>query len=166
MKRIVVLAFAVALSACASQVKVQPPVTLTPTATTTTSTASTAPTDPLAQLKAFTLTDLQAASTDAHTNNDPTAAQCYDFLIKTLPTLPSFTPGTTVGAFVAFQKLRDLNNGVQSQTGTLKSLNLACAPLVIDTQTVINKLLLIGAGAAATGGAIEPIAPVIGAALP
>lgn len=119
------------------------------------------PTDPLADLKAFTLADLQAASADAHANNDATAYQCYDFLAKVLPTLPTFQPGSTVGAVLAFQKLRDLQSGLQSQQGALKSLDVACAPLVIDTQTTINRLALIGAGAYATGGAAVPLLGVL-----
>ena len=127
--------------------------------------------DPLAGLKAFTIADLQAALADANAQVPPdqTSAQCYAFLIAALPNLPSFQPGSPVGAVLAFQKLRDLQNGVSSSQGALKSLNLACAPLVIDTQTVINKLLLISAGTAATGGSLAPFAgalPVIGAALP
>lgn len=155
MKKLFALALACLLAACASNnAPVVKPKDTTPT------------TNPLAQLSAFTLADLQAASADAHASNDQTAYQCYDYLIGVIPTLPSFTPGSTVGAVLAFQKLRDLNNGLASQGGALKSLNLACAPLVIDTQTTINKLLLIGAGGAATGGAIAPLVPVIGAAIP
>jgi len=161
MRHFTILAVALALGACSSapQVTIQPPVAATQAAVP-------APSDPLAQLRAFTLADLTAASADAKAQTPPdiTASQCYDFLAKNLPTLPSFAPGQTVGAVMAFQKLRDLQNGVTSQNGFLKSLNLACAPLVIDTQTVINKLALIGAGSAATAGAATPLlAPLLAA---
>ena len=165
MRYFAILAVSLALGACSSapQVTVQPPVVVTAAAT---QPAAPAPSDPLAQLRAFTLADLTAASADAKAQTPPdiTASQCYDFLAKNLPTLPSFAPGQTVGAVMAFQKLRDLQNGATSQNGFLKSLNLACAPLVIDTQTVINKLALIGAGSAATAGAATPLlAPLLAA---
>lgn len=113
-----------------------------------------APADPLAQLKAFTLADLQAASVDAGAQNPPdvTAKQCYDYLISVIPTLPGFAPGQTVGAVLAFQHLRDLNAGLNASNARLKSLNLACAPLVLDAQATLNKLLAIGAGAAGVPG--------------
>lgn len=152
MNRILLVLVALSLAACAGQtpaVSLQSPVTVT---------ASAPAQDPLAQLQAFTVADLQAASADAkaQTPPDTTASQCYDFLAVALPKLQGPQTGKTVGAVLAFQKLRDLHNGATSQSGALKNLNLACAPLVIDTQSVINKLILIGAGSAATGGAAAP----------
>lgn len=146
MKRLLGVIGILALGACA---QTAPPPVATVTPVSAGSASGSAPADPLAGLKAFTLADLAAASADAKAQTPPdlTASQCYDFLIATLPGLPSFTPGQTVGAVVAFQKLRDLNNGATAVNGVLKSLNLACAPLVIDTQTTINKLILMGAGA-------------------
>lgn len=159
---LIAAAACLALGACAGQ-----PVVITPPTVTTAGAATTAApqTDPLTQLANFTVADLQAASADAHAQNPPdqTAFMCYDFLAATIPTikLPGGQQGT-VGAFVGFQKLRDLHNGTVSQSGLLKSLNLACAPLVIDTQTVINKLLIMGAGAGASGGLLGPAAGAIG----
>lgn len=125
--------------------------------------APVASSDSLSGLAKFTVADLQAASADAHAQTPPdeTAFRCYDFLITAIPTLTPSSSGNTVGAFVAFQKLRDLHNGVSSAGGALKSLTLACAPLVIDTQTVVNKLLLLGAGTFATGGAVAPFVGMI-----
>lgn len=166
---IAILIACLALNACAGQtVAVQPPVVITPSGTGTV-TGDATPTDPLAKLAAFTVADLQAASADAkaQTPADVTASQCYDFLAATIPTIKLPNGQTqTVGAFAAFQKLRDLHNGTLNPKGILTSLNLACAPLVIDTQTVINKLLLMGAGTAATGGTLGPILGGIGAAIP
>jgi hypothetical protein len=150
--KLIILALALPLlSACSGQVQVSAPATTSPIVTST---------DPLAQLKAFTLSDLTAATADAHATGDQTAYQCYDYLITWLPTLPSFTPATNVGAVLAFQKLRDLNASANNVQNSLKPLNLACAPLVIDTQTTINKLISIAGGAAATGG-ITGILPVL-----
>lgn len=107
--------------------------------------------DPLSQLSAFTLADLQAASADAHAQTPPdvTAYQCYDYLIALVPTITPPGQVPTMGAILIFQKNRDLANGLSTANSQLKSLNLACAPLVIDTQTLINRLALIGAGTAA-----------------
>lgn len=168
--RAFILAFALLCTACAGTA----PVTVaTPTASLTIapSVAAAPAPDPVQQLAAFTVADLLAASQDAkaQTPPDTTASQCYDYLAAVIPTLKGPGAGQTVGAFVAFQKARDLANGVTAANGALKSLNLACAPLVIDTQTVVNRLLVVGAGIAATGGALAPFAgalPALGAALP
>jgi hypothetical protein len=129
--------------------------------------------DPLTRLHDFTVADLQAASADAKAQVPPdiTASRCWDFLAVNLPTIPM--PGmngqTTFGAVMLFQKTRDILNGGRSNSGFLKSMNDACAALVIDAQTTFNKLLLVSAGTAATGGALAPFAGglgAIGAALP
>jgi len=125
---------------------------------------TTGPVSGIQGLASFTVADLQAASADAHAQVPPdqTAYQCYDYLASVIPTIQLPAGMSTVGAFVAFQKARDVANGVSGIQGQLKTLNLACAPLVIDTQTTINKLLLLGAGAAATGGAtvFVPFVPI------
>jgi hypothetical protein len=145
------------LSACAAQ----PPATAT---------APAVPSDPIAVLSSFTIADLQAASADAHANNDPAHSwTCWDYLATQVAAIKPVSGQATVGAFLAFQKARDLANSVQSANGALAGLNVACAPVVIDTQTTINKLALLGAGIAGTGGALAPFAaglPAIGAALP
>lgn len=162
MKRIAILA-ALLLGACANP----PPL---PTSSITTPPSTTAPASPsadvFAKIAAFTISDLQAASADAKSQTPPdiTASQCYDFLAAAIPKLQSQLPGLPQGAFSAFQKARDLSNGIASANGPggiVKSLNLACAPLVIDTQTVINKLLVLGAGTAASGGTLAPLLPVL-----
>lgn len=150
MKKFLILGACLALAACAA-----------PTPPTTAKAA-----DPVTALGSFTLADLQAASADAHAHNDQAAYQCYDYLITVLPSLqvPS-GPLPTVGAFVAFQKGRDVANDLGGAQSGLKSLNLACAPLVIDTQTILNKLALIGVGGAAAGGAVAPLVPLVPAVL-
>lgn len=158
------------LAACAGQT-VSPAATQTATTTAPAMSAPAAPSDPLSKLAAFTVADLQAASADAKAQTPPdvTAAQCWDYLAGVIPTFKAPGFNGTVGAFLVFQKTRDLANGATAANGALKSLNLACAPLVIDTQTVVNKLLLIGAGTAATGGALAPALPglsALGATLP
>ena len=119
--------------------------------------APNAPPSGLQALSTFTIADLQAASADAHVHGDQTAFQCYDYLIVTLPTIIPAAPTGTVGAFVVLQQGRDLANGINPTGGILKGINLACAPLVIDTQTVINQLLLLGAGGAAGVAVLAPV---------
>lgn len=148
---IAAVAASLALAACATQPASAP---------------KTASADPLTQISSFTLTDLQNASADAHAHNDQAAYQCYDYLIAVLPTLQiSGQSAPTLGAFVAFQKGRDIANGLGGARGQLKSLNIACAALVIDTQTIINKLALIGVGSAATGNVVGPLLPVVNGAV-
>ena len=154
---------AATLGACTGnpppQVTLQNPVVVTPPA----ATATTAPTtnDPLAQLAAFTLADLQSADADAKAQNPPdvTASQCYDYLLAVIPTIK--LPGlNTVGAILAFQRGRDLANGLNASQGRLKSLNLACAPLVIDAQTTLNKLIAVGGGTAVSASVGLPLLPL------
>lgn len=127
-------------------------------ATAPTTTATTAPQTGLQQLASFTIADLQEASADAKAQTPPdvTASQCYDFLLTVLPSIQTGGAPATVGAFFAFQKARDIATGVTSSSGVLKSLNLACAPLVIDTQVTVNNLALLGAGNLAIKGIIAP----------
>ena len=124
--------------------------------------------DPFAAIKTFTLTDLKAASADAHAQSPPdqTAYQCYDFLISWLPTLPSYQPGQAIGAITVFQKGRDLVGGASATQGALTKLNLACAPLVISVQTTLTNLGLMAAGTAATGGALAPLGGLLPIKLP
>lgn len=152
MKRLLALLAIAALAGC-SNLPIPVP---GPTGTTT-------PVANVQGLAQFTVADLQAASLDAKAQVPPdvTAYQCYDFLATVIPTIQIPGGGATVGAFVAFQKARDLANGVSGIQGQLKSLNLACAPLVIDTQTTVNKLLLLGVGVAGTGGILAPLVPLI-----
>lgn len=158
------LCAAALLSACAGQVSVQPPVTVTAPA------AAPLKTDPISVLSSFTVADLQAASVDAHANNDPAQSwTCWDYLAKQVAAIKPPSGQANVGAFLAFQKARDLANGVQSANGALAGLNVACAAVVIDVNVTLAKLGLMASGTAATGGALAPFAaglPALGAALP
>lgn len=144
------------LGACATQGQAPAsPVVSIATATSAAPAASAPAQNGLAQLASFTLGDLQAASADAHAQVPPdqTAFQCYDWLIGQMPVIQAAGQPQTVGAILAFQKARDLLNGVSSVNGTLKNLNLACAPLANDVQVTLAKLGLLAAGAGVTGGA-------------
>jgi hypothetical protein len=113
--------------------------------------------NPAAVLQQFTLTDLQAALADALAQNPPDtiAGNCYQELVTVVQS-PAINPlPTGPGAFQLFQKARDLKNivsALQSNNGPLTALNVACAPLVIDVQTTLIRLGVIGGAVAATGG--------------
>lgn len=125
----------------------------------TTTSTTTGPAGAINRVASFTVADLQAADADAVANNDQIAHACYPALIKFVQSVQGSSTNTTVaGAFSAFQKARDLGN--QAQAGVPTYLTIGCAPLVVDTQTLMTKLAAIGVGSAATAGAIFPI-PVL-----
>lgn len=116
------------------------------------------PADPLAQLAAFTVADLTAADSDAVTNGDAIAHACYPALIAFVQGQAGNASLTVKGAISAFQRARDLANGVQA--GLPVALRLGCSALVLDTQELVAKLAALGVGSAATAGAILPV-PVL-----
>jgi hypothetical protein len=111
--------------------------------------------NPAQVLQAFTLADLQAALADAQAQNPPDtiAANCYAELITVVQS-PAINPlPAGPGAFQLFQKARDLKalaDSLQSRNGPLAQLQVACAPLVVDVQTLLIRLGVIG-GAIAGG---------------
>lgn len=121
--------------------------------------------NPALVLQQFTLADLQAALADAQgqTPPDTIAANCYQALI-TVVMSPAVNPlPAGPGAFQLFQKARDLKNivaALQSNQGPLTQLNVACAPLVLDAQTTLIRLGIIGGGIAASGGLLPLPLPI------
>lgn len=125
--------------------------------------------NPFLVIQQFTATDLQNALADANAQTPPdtVAAACYTALIpivngglaNPLPTAP--------GAFLLFQKARDLQAllaNLQSSNGPLSSLNIACAPLILSAQNTLIQLGIIGGGVVAvagTGGAALPAFPLL-----
>lgn len=118
----------------------------------------TASTNPAAALQQFTLTDVQNALADAQANHDTVAANCYTALEAAIKAQAPATAVPVTGVLSAFQKMRDLQQGVQVG---LPALNIPCAPLVLSTQQTLLKLGL-GAGAVAVLG---PMAPSLGPAI-
>jgi hypothetical protein len=119
-----------------------------------------------ASLGQITHEDLLAAEADATAHGDVVAMPCYSYIDSSiLPLLPGGADSMPVkGAFSAFQKARNvallLQNGVPAQ------FQLACGPLLMDTQAGILRLGVIAAGSAASGGVLGPALPALGAALP
>lgn len=160
MKHLLAILCAAALAACTATATTTPASTTVTTTTGTTTPPPPSP-NPLGDLGNFTIADLQAALADANAQTPPdvTSAQCYQYLIGALPTFQQAgAQPATVGAFVIFQKARDLAHGVGNVVGgQMTALNLACAPLVTDVKFTIAKLAAIGVGSAATAGAILPV---------
>jgi hypothetical protein len=114
--------------------------------------ASTRPTvtqaqqNPLIVVRQFTIADLQAALADAQAQTPPdtVAANCYTALIPFVQSQAQNPLPAGAGVFQALQKARDAKAylaNIQSPTGPLASLNIACAPLVLDVQ---NTLVTLG----------------------
>src|SRR5258708_7630244 len=105
--------------------------------------------------------DFHLAAVQAQNPPDTIAANCYQELVTVVQS-PAINPlPSGPGAFQLFQKARDLKNlvaAMQSNNGPLQALNIACAPLVIDVQTTLIRLGVIGGAVAATGG-LFPIPP-------
>lgn len=135
MKRLLVLAFAALLTACAG------------------TGGGSSPQQTLAQ---FTVTDLQAADADAKAHKDTVASTCYEALIPVVQGLGSGTETAPVGAVSAFQAARDLSNTAHSIPATIEGLNVPCAPLVLSTQQTVLGLGALVGGTAAAAAALAP----------
>lgn len=112
-------------------------------------TTTQAASNPLAMLQTFTLTDLQAALADAQAQTPPDtlAATCYTALISLVQNVALPASQKVTGAFLVFQKARDIKSlvaNLQASNGPLSSLNVACAPLVLDTQNTLVGLGIMG----------------------
>ena len=117
--------------------------------------------NPLLVLQQFTVADLQAALADAQAQTPPdtVAVNCYTALIPFVQSQVQNPLPTGAGVFQAVQKARDAKAylaNIQSPTGPLAGLSVACAPLVLDVQnTLVTLGVSVGviaspAGAAAT----------------
>ena len=120
--------------------------------------------NPLIVVRQFTVADLQAALADAQSQSPPdtVAANCYTALIPFVQSQAQNPLPAGAGVFQALQKARDAKAylaNIQSPTGPLASLNIACAPLVLDVQNTLVTLGIsvgvianpAGAAAAASG---------------
>lgn len=116
--------------------------------------------NPLLVIQQFTIKDLQAALSDAQANNDNVSAPCYQALLALVQAKAGGPLPAGVGLFQAVQKARDakaLILNLQSPTGALSSLNVACAPLVVDAQTTLVQLGILAGGVAAKVGLTLPL---------
>jgi hypothetical protein len=169
-RSVAILAFAALLAACATMpASAQPKTTAAkPVAKLTTAQAQS---NPLQVLQTFTVSDLQAALADAQAQTPPdtVSAACYSALIPVVQSNLQNPLPSSLGAFQALQKARDLQNTIanlQSNNGPLTPLVTACAPLILSVQNVLVGLGIKAgaiAGTAVTGGVALPITlPALG----
>jgi hypothetical protein len=121
--------------------------------------------NPIAVLQAFAVTDLQNALDDANAQTPPdqTSAQCYSALIPLVQQAQGIKGAIpkSLGLFQVLQKTRDAKRllaSLQSPDGPLSKINLACAPLAMDTQNTLVQLGILSGAVAASGGLTLPIA--------
>ena len=166
-------AFAMGAYPVSAVAHAQPAKKTTPTATTSTTapagklTGTQVQQNPLLLLQQFTASDLQAALADAQAQTPPdtTSAQCYTALLA-LANSPISNPlPTQLGLFLALQKARDAKAfiaNMQSPNGPLSSLNIACAPLVMDVNSTLLALGITTGLVVGTGGVALPALPSLG----
>jgi hypothetical protein len=119
--------------------------------------------NPLLVLQQFTVADLQAALADAQAQTPPdtAAVTCYTALIPFVQSQVQNPLPTGAGVFQALQKARDAKAylaNIQSPTGPLAGLNIACAPLVLDVQNTLVTLGVSVGVLANPGGAAATLA--------
>lgn len=129
--------------------------------------------NPLLVLQQFSAADLQNALNDANAQTPPdtVSAACWSALL-TLVNNPINNPlPTAPGAFLLFQKARDLQGllaNLQSPSGPLAPVNTACAPLILSAQNTLIQLGIIGGGVTAvgaSGGLALPAMPLLASLL-
>ena len=126
--------------------------------------------NPFALLQQFSAADLTAALADANSQNPPdvTSAQCYTALLALVNSPLNSPLPAGPGAFQLLQKARDMKaflSNLQSTNGPLSQLNLACAPLVMDVNSVLLALGVSTGIVAASGGTALPALPALGGLL-
>ena len=156
---------ALALVGCSSapQIAVQPPITITPSATPTSAPSAAGI---IAQVQAIGTADLNDAETDAVANSDVISTPCYPALVTWLNGVKSTAvkPPPGAGVFYAQQRLRDVA-AAQSSVSIPATVKVACAALFVDDATFIAKADAFLAAAVATGGASVPAALGVSPAL-
>jgi len=126
---------------------------------------SAATANPVLVIQKFTVDDLTAALADANAQTPPdaAAAQCYTALIPVVQSNIANPFPTGLGGFQLLQKARDAKAVVanlQSPTGPLAALNMACAPLVLDVQNTLIQLGILGGAVAVAGPAAGLTLPI------
>lgn len=122
--------------------------------------------DPLSLLRQFNASDLQAALDDANAQNPPdkTSAQCYSALLTIVNSPLSNPLPSQLGLFLALQKARDAQaflSNLQSPNGPLASLNIACAPLIMNVNATLLQLGVVTGLVVGTGGIAIPALPAL-----
>ena len=120
--------------------------------------------NPLAVLQAFSVTDLQAALADAQANNDVTTIPCWTALLAGVQSANAATPALPAGVFSGIQKVRAHLGAPQAAAalapnGPLATLNVACAPLLMDANATLAAFGIATGVVVGTGGIALPALP-------
>jgi len=120
--------------------------------------------NPILLLQKFTASDLNAALADANTQTPPDApaVACYTALLTVVNNPINNPLPSQLGLFLALQKARDAKAflaNLQSPTGPLSALNVACAPLVMDANATLLALGVTTGLVVGTGGIAIPALP-------
>src|SRR5208282_4354280 len=126
--------------------------------------------NPLVLLQQFSAADLTAALADANAQTPPdiTSAQCYTALLALVNSPINNPLPAGPGVFQLLQKGRDLQSyitNLQSPTGPLSQLNLACAPLMMNVNATLLALGVQTGLVLGTGGIALPALPALGGLL-
>jgi hypothetical protein len=120
--------------------------------------------NPVAVLQGFTVADLQAALDDANAQVPPdkVGANCYAALIPLVQSGVANPLPKGAGIFQLIQKIRDAKAtlaSLQSPSGPLADLNIACAAWILDGQNTLIQLGVITGSVVGTGGLTLPALP-------
>jgi hypothetical protein len=117
--------------------------------------------NPLVLIQQFSVSDLNnaIALANAQTPPDTVAVNCWQTLlpiVQTVQAAPGASAGNALqlGIATGIQDTRDAQSliaNLQSPTGPLAKVNVACAPVVVQLQTTLT-LLGVGGGVVAAGG--------------
>ena len=119
--------------------------------------------DPSQQIMTFSVADLQAADKIAKSNGDTIASNCYEYLIPKVMALQA-SAAVSQSSVNGAASFAEVSRGMTVQLNNAKQgLNVACAPLVLDTMNTALQLagqFASASAAVATGGAsLIPVAP-------
>jgi hypothetical protein len=119
--------------------------------------------DPSQVIMTFSINDLQAADKIAKASGDTIASTCYEYLIPKVQALQA-AEATSQASVAGVASFAEVSRGITVQLNNAKSgLNVACAPLAMDTMATALQLagqLTTASAAIATGGAsLIPVAP-------
>jgi hypothetical protein len=122
--------------------------------------------NPVALLQQFSAADLTAALADANAQTPPdtTSAQCYTALLSLVNSPINSPLPAGPGAFQLLQKGRDLQaflSNLQSPSGPLSQLNIACAPLEMSVNATLLALGVSTGLVVGTGGLALPALPAL-----
>ena len=119
MKKLIAIALAASLSACAG--------------------GSLDTQDDVERLARFTAADIRVALADATVHEDQAAMQCWGVLLAKVEDLPRLTASPVVGAASAYQKARNARRRIDG--GVSEEVHIACAAMLDDARSTVFRLV-------------------------